>query len=475
MLREDERLEFKKTTGELNEALVSISAILNKHGSGRIYFGIKNDGSPYKFEITDSTLRDISRKIYEHIKPQIFPIIERETVEGIEVIHVDFEGEEAPYSAFGKYYIRVADEDREMTPAELKRTMIATNYEEKWEDRLTAQTLEDVNDETLRRFYDQAIGSGRLSYMEYDKEKLLVKLELYQNGRLTNAGKVLFSKNASLVLKMAVFATEHKQTFIDIQREEGNIFELIDKGVAYVMKNTRWRAELSEDGIHRKEIPEVPISAIREAIVNSFAHAKFDVPVQHEIDIFSDRISIVNPGSFANEYRPIDFYTNDLSSFLRNEKISKVLYLCKNIESFGSGLRKIYNECEMADVLINYINSNVNFTIEFFRKSLDYMQQMRAMNYENIKVMENSKVYRALRDKKSGKNPLNTEKVLTYKKGDKEQILELIMENPRITVERMAESVGKSARTVSRVVATLKDEGKIIREGSNKKGFWKVL
>ena len=53
------------------------------------------------------------------------------------------------------------------------------------------------------------------------------------------------------------------------------------------------------DGIHRKEIPEIPVDAMREAVINSFAHARYDLPVQHEIDIFSDSISIVNPGSFA--------------------------------------------------------------------------------------------------------------------------------------------------------------------------------
>ena len=30
-MREDEYTEFKKTTGELNEAMVSIASILNKH------------------------------------------------------------------------------------------------------------------------------------------------------------------------------------------------------------------------------------------------------------------------------------------------------------------------------------------------------------------------------------------------------------------------------------------------------------
>ena len=76
LIREDERTEFKKTTGELNEAMVSVSAMLNKHKKGKVYFGLKNDGTPNPFTITDSTLRDVSRKVYESIKPQLIPIID---------------------------------------------------------------------------------------------------------------------------------------------------------------------------------------------------------------------------------------------------------------------------------------------------------------------------------------------------------------------------------------------------------------
>ena len=54
LIREDERTEFKKTTGELNEAMVSVSAMLNKHKKG---------------------------KVYESIKPQLIPIIDIEELE----------------------------------------------------------------------------------------------------------------------------------------------------------------------------------------------------------------------------------------------------------------------------------------------------------------------------------------------------------------------------------------------------------
>lgn len=39
-----ETLEFKRSTGETKEALHDIAAMLNKHGHGEIYFGIRNNG-----------------------------------------------------------------------------------------------------------------------------------------------------------------------------------------------------------------------------------------------------------------------------------------------------------------------------------------------------------------------------------------------------------------------------------------------
>ena len=54
-------------------------------------------------------------------------------------------------------------------------------------------------------------------------------------------------------------------------------------------------------------------------------------------------------------------------------------------------------------------------------------------------------------------------------------ILSLLKENPSYTKEELAEKIGKSRATVTRLLAKLVDEGKIKRVGSNKTGHWKVL
>ena len=52
--RENEIVEFKETSGEINEAVIDIVAMLNKHGRGTLYFGVKNNGNVIGFQIGDS-------------------------------------------------------------------------------------------------------------------------------------------------------------------------------------------------------------------------------------------------------------------------------------------------------------------------------------------------------------------------------------------------------------------------------------
>ena len=40
---ETERIEFKKSTGEMKDAIISIAAILNKHGAGELFFGVNEE------------------------------------------------------------------------------------------------------------------------------------------------------------------------------------------------------------------------------------------------------------------------------------------------------------------------------------------------------------------------------------------------------------------------------------------------
>ena len=60
--KETESVEFKKSTSEIKEGIISVASILNKHGKGVLYFGIKDNGDVAGQEIGKDTERKISRK-----------------------------------------------------------------------------------------------------------------------------------------------------------------------------------------------------------------------------------------------------------------------------------------------------------------------------------------------------------------------------------------------------------------------------
>ena len=74
---ESETVEFKKSTGEHKEALQAISAMLNKHGRGELYFGVKDNGDVIGQDVSDATLRQVTSWVSDKIEPAVFPTVER--------------------------------------------------------------------------------------------------------------------------------------------------------------------------------------------------------------------------------------------------------------------------------------------------------------------------------------------------------------------------------------------------------------
>lgn len=442
---ETEELEFKRSTGEVHDAMKDVVAILNKHDKGILYFGVSPNGDVKGLQVAESTLRDVSRVVFESIKPQIYPQIQKITIDGCDIIEVKFSGKNKPYSAYGKYYIRVADESRELTPAELKEMMLSSEYSERWEQFETEYTIRDVDEAALKDFYNRATACGRLPDEGFDAEKLLNKLSLLKNGKLNNAGYVLFGNNGPVTLKMAVFASDEKLTFLDINRAEDNIFRLVDTALTYIKKNIRWRAEIGS--VTREEIPEIPLKALREIVINSFAHAQYGTTTQHEIDIHPGKVVIYNPGEFPPEFSPEDFATKNLSSIIRNELIAKVLYLCHDIESFGSGFKRVYTLCNQNGVECSYEKTPIGFSFVFLR------------NDPNAKI-------------NVPKNDKNVPIVLSK---TEKAVYELLKVQPNLTREELSIEISKTVKTVQRALDGLKTKGLIARVGNTRTGYWKSL
>lgn len=314
--------------------------------------------------------------------------------------------------------------------------MISKEYEENWCDKLTSYTIADVKEECLLKFYENATECGRLPKIGFNKETLLIQHNLLRNSFLTNAGVMLFGNSNPITLKLVVFATSERITILDMKTIKGNIFELINESMNFVIKNIRWKVIIDGESPQRREVPEIPLVALREVIINSFAHARYDGNVQHEIDIYSNRISITNPGSFANEFTPNDFFYRDLKSYLRNQSIADVLYLCKDVETCGHGLKKVYRLCKEAKVDISYINNENDFTIEFSRIDRNQDGELSKKEFSVLSVF------------KTNKNAIKDDVI---------------------------RQTGLSSRTIDRIIKSLKEKALLRRIGSNKNGYWEVL
>ena len=241
-------------------------------------------------------------------------------------------------------------------------------------------------------------------------------------------------------------------TFLDIDQVFGNIFELIEVGESYIRKNIKWPVNFKSGSVERVEIPEIPLEAIREAIINSLIHRDFKNPKSNEVAIYKDRVEIFNPGEFPEGYKPEDFIDGKEGSMPRNPLIANTLYLSKDIEKWGSGFRRIAETCAKANVKVKFEIRKNGFMVIFYRKTDKELLDLTGENKNNsANGTENG-------------TQIDTEKL----------ILNLLGKKPNITQRELSEKTNTSLRTVKRIIQQLKEKDIIERVGSDRKGYWKI-
>jgi ATP-dependent DNA helicase RecG len=448
--KESEKLEFKKTTAELSDGIISMAAMLNKHGGGELYFGIRNDGTPLGMDISDKTLRDVSQSVANHIEPKIYPKINEVYVSDKPCIHVEFIGDGAPYFAFGRAYIRVADEDRAMSAAELENYILKKNAgRDAWDSDISDKTARDVDESALSDYIDRANRAGRIDFTYTSNDEVLNRLGAAVEGKLKNAANVLFCGSPDLEVQMAIFAGTERLTFNDIDRKRGSVTELVEIAEKYIRSNIRWRVVL-DGSIQRKEIPEIPIDAVREALVNSWCHRLYTSSQNNEITIYSNRVEIYNPGTFPEGLTPQDFISGRERSVKRNPLLATLMYYSKDIESFGTGLRRIAEACENAGVKVEFELLKRGFAVVFYRPG------------EHFDIYTDTPV-----GVNAGTNVGANE--------TQQRMLKFLKNNPRLTAEQLGEMLGITKRRAESNLKALKDKNLIKRVGAAKNGHWEII
>jgi ATP-dependent DNA helicase RecG len=243
---------------------------------------------------------------------------------------------------------------------------------------------------------------------------------------------------------------------LDINQLKGNLFDVLKEAELYIKNHMRWSVKFGK--MEREEIPEIPVKAIRETLVNSLCHRDYLNPKGNEVAIFKDRIEIYNPGRFPEGLKPEDFITGEERSVLRNPLLANTLFLSKDIERWGSGLKRIHEECKANDVNVEFKQLKTGFVVVFGRKASgeavlpgkeDFDLEARACEGVNEGVREGVN--------EGVKQRLARELVKIYV-------------DKSITRKMIEKTFGISTATAERDIALLKEAELIVFEGVPKSG-----
>ncbi|MBU0460619.1 MAG: putative DNA binding domain-containing protein [Nanoarchaeota archaeon] len=336
---ETETLELKRSTGQLTSSLKSVSAILNKHQKGELYFGIDEKEGVVGQDVSEKTIRTVSNELTQQIEPKIYPIIEKFVIEGKDCIKVSFSGNNLPYLAYGKAYIRVGDEDKQMSSLEIARLVLQHSKEKlHWDKEICKEaTLDDINLDRFKWF----LAESGLAFDNLSDD--LKKLKLLEDGKLRNTAVILFGKEPerffpNAKLRCAVFGTNDTSVTLDMKDYEADLFELIEKAENYILEHINMGMKL--EGMKRINVPEINKEAFREAIINAFCHRDYYKYDSVNVAIFKDRVEIRSPGSLYGGLTIEEIKIKTIS-IRRNELLAEMFHKVQFVERWGRGIKLI--------------------------------------------------------------------------------------------------------------------------------------
>jgi ATP-dependent DNA helicase RecG len=183
-------------------------------------------------------------------------------------------------------------------------------------------------------------------------ESLLSKWNLMRDGKVLNGAVALFGKNLSgytqMSLRLARFRGTDKNEFVDSGRADGNFFDLLDAGMAFLFKHLSQSGKIV--GFQKEEHLEIPAEALREALTNALCHRQLEkYNLTPSIAVYDDRVEIENPGRLPFDLTP-ETIKSAHASYPYNPLIAEVLFKSSFLESWGSGVGRMVDACRAQGV-----------------------------------------------------------------------------------------------------------------------------
>lgn len=191
------------------------------------------------------------------------------------------------------------------------------------------------------------------------KEEILKNLRILTSEGFTNAGVLYFSKEPykyiiSSKIRCIHFNDDKRIDILDKKVVDRGIIGNIEFALAYLRERIPVRYEIKD--LKRKEFPEYPIEAYREAIVNAIIHFDYFLGDTIAIEKLKSSIIINNKGELL--FPKKDFGKR---SEVRNRLLADLLIRTEFMEKAGTGIQRITNACK-----VNGNNCIFDFTDAFW-------------------------------------------------------------------------------------------------------------
>ncbi|MCM1140702.1 MAG: putative DNA binding domain-containing protein [Muribaculum sp.] len=480
---ENERIERTLSTDnttKMSEAICSFANdIRDTKKPGYFIIGAHDDGRLEGMKFTDRDLREYAGlRNTGNILPPPAMMVYKETFEDGEVAIIEVQpSEDTPVRYKGVVWIRIGAR-KAVANTEEERILVEKGqaHSSSFDGRPCREaTIEDLDLDLFKNEYlPKAVSAKTLERDHRTIAQQMASLRLFDTrfNCPTYAGILLLGKNPQHFIPGAYIqyvrfaGTTRASKVVKENKFTGNLISML-KELEYFIKYSIENKRPEFVSVLREE-PRInyPWEAIRELAMNSVMHRAYNgnnSPIKFYE--YSDRIEIDNPG---NLYGKVNIENFPDETDYRNPNIAEIMANLGYVNRFGSGVNTVAsllgeNGSKPAQFLLGDMT-----TFKVVVANADVIE-----NGTDVTVKKPNVIVNVI--EKQGDV---IENVTDNSDGDvsrKEQILSLMRHDRRISVKQMAAKLGVTSRTIFREIDSLKSEGRIKREGSDKSGTWIVI
>lgn len=288
---EGELLEFKRSTGELREAMQTLCAFANGAG-GSVLIGVRPDGRVVGQQLSEQTLHELATA-RDRFEPPIPMVLERIPLEpnaereGLSVLVLSVGGTQdaIPFTYDGRSFERIANTTRRMPQERYESLLLERAHSRRrWENQVADEiTLQDIDRDEVFRILEVAQSSGRLvGPAGRSLVPVLERLGVCKKGQLLRAAVVLFGRTflpdyPQCELRMARFRGTNKTEFLDQRHIRAPAFKLLEEAQLFCQRHFPLPGRIEPDRLQRVDRPLIPPEAMREILVNALIHRDYAI------------------------------------------------------------------------------------------------------------------------------------------------------------------------------------------------------